>query len=480
MRAVRIIVVVALLGALGGGAWRWSQGSLRALGRRPPPEQPVPVTAARLMDFETVLLATGTMEPGVRRYLVAPRGGSMRVEQIVPDGSTVKAGEVVIKLSTRETEEQVAETQDQLLKAKEGMGQARDNGARQVEAAQSALTAARERLDLTRAQNAADLERAQAELDRAREEKEYAAEQLAKMQRLFDQGLATRNQFDQEATNANEQVFAHDKNERALATARREAEEKERAAVTDIGRAELGLADAEAGRLRATTAARNQIDSLQRRLSEQEMQQRDATVKADIDGLVLIGLTWDMSGRHTIRVGDQMWSGFPMGQVIDPRRLRVTCEIDEIDMKRIRSGQQVRLRVGTARGRVFKGRLESVSNIASAADLWRGGSPGRKSFSAWVAVAGADASLKPGTTAWLEVVTDKVKGKPAVPVEAVFRRDGQPVIYRKRAGRFEEVPVKLGPRDDLYWAVLSGLRPRDEIALVRPRANLRFRKGGGS
>ena len=184
---------------------------------------------------------------------------------------------------------------------------------------------------------------------------------------------------------------------------------------------------------------------------------------------MLLGKQWDESGQHPIREGDEIWQGMQVALVIDPAHVRVDCDIDEIDIRRIKSGQKVRLRVETAPEHSFPGKLESVDNIAVEAPYWHGGTPGKKTFSALVAVDASDKRLKPGITAWLEIVAQSVKGKIAVPVEAVFNRDGKTVVYRKKGGRFEEVEVTLGPRNDLYCAVLKGLSAGDRVARRRPR-----------
>ena len=187
--------------------------------------------------------------------------------------------------------------------------------------------------------------------------------------------------------------------------------------------------------------------------------------------IVLLNVMGDETGQHPLRLGDRIWQGFPMGQIMDPEHLRVACQIDEVDARRVRSGQAVRLRVGTARGRVFPGRLEALNSIAVEPSWGRPGSPGRKSFAAMVEVKGGGKELRPGITAWLEIVVGKATGRLVIPHAAVFRAGGRDVVYRRRAGRFEEVPVELGLRTDLYWAVVSGLADGDEVCTVRPAAS---------
>lgn len=478
MRALRGLALVALVAILSLAGWRWSR-ERRVRSASPHQADLVPTYRVKPMDLETILLATGSIEPANSRSLVGPMGDfDMRIEFAVPDGSLVRPGEVIIRVGTREAENRLNTTRDSLQQARDSLEQAKADGARRVENAKSAVAMAQQKLDLTRSQNAADLERMQAELDQAKEELTYSEGQMSKMERLFTQGIATRDQRDQEKRTRDERAFAYERALRALTNGRKDAAEKDRAAVRESDKSGLDLSDAESGSKRAVEAAEHSIENLLQQTADQERQIREATIRADAGGIVLLGTAWDETGLHPLRVGDQVYPMYTMGQIMDPDRLRVACQIDEVDARRIHPGQQARLRVGTAGGRVFAGRLESLNSIAMDQPWYRSSSPGRRSFSALVAVKEGTRELRPGTTAWLEIVVGEARGKLAVPHQAVFRDGGKTVVYRRRGARFDEVPVKLGLRNDLYWTVLSGLRSGDEVSTVRPEAERETGKEG--
>lgn len=467
MRLLRSAVVLAVLAGLGAGAWRWSR-EVRKPARQP---ERIPVAEAKATDFEVTLLVTGTLEPaGVHPVVALETGG--KVSYAVRDGSRVKPGDVIVKLDTAEIQERLDSVLDRLKQAEERLDKARRDGEKSIENAKSAVATAQEKDALTRAQNAADLEKARAELDHARGEAEYAEGQFLKMQRLFEQGLATREQLDREEENVRKQRFAFEKAERDLAKVTREAAERERSARMDLEKARLDLADAEAGRERSVKAAENAVEGQRRELEEVRRRMEGTTLRTGVGGVVLLGEQWDENGPHPLREGDEVWQGMQVALVVDPAHVRVDCEIEEIDIRRIKAGQKVRLRAETAQGRVYMGKLESIDSIATELPWWRGGTPGKKTFSALVAVHAADGRLKPGITAWLEIVVASVKGKIAVPLEAVFYEGGKPVVYRKRAAGYEKVLVTLGPRNDLYCVVLRGLRPGDKVARRRPRLTM--------
>jgi len=466
MGLLRSVFAIALLAIAGFAAWKWNQNTLKA----PAKSKPAPVVTARPMDFESTLLVTGTLEPAGTFPIVSVEGRGT-VEYVVPDGLSARAGDVIVKLDTRDAKERLNSLSDRVEDSKQKLEDARTGGERRLENGRSAVTMAQQKLDLVRAQNAANLERAQAEVEQTEKERDYAEALLGRTQRLFDQGLATRDQLDQEKKNERERVFAAEKAKRALAIAGREAAQQERTASMDLDKAKLDLTDAETGSRRSIEAAQHALQGLQTQVEDLQREIQGCTLRTGVAGLVLLESYWrDEGGPRPLHVGDQVWPGMILARVIDPRRVRVDCEIEQADVSRIRRRQKVRLRVGTAQGSHFPGSLESIDNIATEPPWWSSrGARGRRAFSALVAVDASDKRLRPGTTAWLELVIEKVKGKIGVPLQSLFQSGGKTVVYRKRGKRFEEVPVTLGPRSDLYCAVLSGLRPGDIIATARPR-----------
>jgi multidrug efflux pump subunit AcrA (membrane-fusion protein) len=60
----------------------------------------------------------------------------------------------------------------------------------------------------------------------------------------------------------------------------------------------------------------------------------------------------------------------------------------------------------------------------------------------------------------------------AVPVEALFEKEGKLHVYRLASGGYEEVPVKVVQRNEMTAAVDGALTRGDKIARERPPADL--------
>jgi HlyD family secretion protein len=86
--------------------------------------------------------------------------------------------------------------------------------------------------------------------------------------------------------------------------------------------------------------------------------------------------------------------------------------------------------------RQFTGQIEQISTIASID--FSGGWPFPRNFDLEIALDQADARLKPGMTAQLTVVVDRVPDALTIPVQASFQKSGQTVAYVWQGSKFQE------------------------------------------
>ena len=78
----------------------------------------------------------------------------------------------------------------------------------------------------------------------------------------------------------------------------------------------------------------------------------------------------------------------------------------------------------------------------------------------------ADVLLRPGLLAEAEIIVEKLPNTLYLPQQAIFERDGQPVVFVRAGERFEARRVKLGGRTESQVAVLEGVREGDTVSLV--------------
>lgn len=195
--------------------------------------------------------------------------------------------------------------------------------------------------------------------------------------------------------------------------------------------------DAQAQARAATAAA----DSAAARL-------RDYRLKAPFAGQVL---------RREAEPGDLGTVGAALFLIADPSTLRITADVDERDVARLKPGVQALIRSDAFPGKTFQGR---VSQITPAGDA-----KGRV-FRVRIALP-ADSGLPPGMTVETNLVTDRRPKAVLAPSSAL--REG--VVWTVRDGRARRVAVKVGAVGGDLAEIQSGVDVGEPL-ITRPPANL--------
>jgi multidrug efflux pump subunit AcrA (membrane-fusion protein) len=178
--------------------------------------------------------------------------------------------------------------------------------------------------------------------------------------------------------------------------------------------------------------------------------------------------------------------GTVMFTVADLKSLIIRVNLNEVDIAKVRVGQPVRVTLDAYPQKVFNGKVRFVAPAAKVVDKI-------KVFEIEVALDKLDDAFRTGMSANVEILGERRAGAMSIPLEALQRREGQPVVYRLKAGLpdkevakarealngrskfvwlsenwkgyFEPVPVNAGIATLERVEVLSGLRPGDQVAL---------------
>ncbi len=81
-----------------------------------------------------------------------------------------------------------------------------------------------------------------------------------------------------------------------------------------------------------------------------------------------------------------------------------------------------------------------------------------------------DVLLRPGLLADVEIIVEKIPNAINVPMQAVFEREGKPVVYVKNGGVFEPRVIKPFKRSESVMVIAQGLKQGEIVALADPTA----------
>ncbi len=210
---------------------------------------------------------------------------------------------------------------------------------------------------------------------------------------------------------------------------------------------------------------RTRIRQARQRLDEVETQMEFAILRAPIAGIIVHGETYDgpTAGNRKIRAGDSVHRGQVIVTIPDLSEMLVDTRIGEGDYRKVSLGQTVELRLDAIQGPVFTGSLEEIATIASFDAM-----ANASYFTVRVRLDSVAAAMRPGMTASIRIITDKVEKALYIPNRAVFEADGRTIVF-PRGDMPEPREVRLGSRNLDAVIVLEGLEPGEEVCLTDPR-----------
>jgi multidrug resistance efflux pump len=421
------------------------------------------VTAA---DFYITLPVEGVLE-AARSVPVINKAPDTEIVSILSDGTRVDPGDIIMKLNPAEIEKRVDRLEGEVVEAEEQVRKARADGEKRRQNSRSSLTKAEEALDLARLQSQAAIEKAEAEVAFLEKELAVAQGQLEKRQRLLEERLVPITDVEEAQDILRERTFSLEAARRSLEQARSDEKTTVRLREMDVRSAQLDLEQAEADLGSSVVAAER--DLLRRRSDLEEAQEQlDATdLKASVSGMLLLEQTWDQ-GMRALRLGDRVWEGQRVANVIDPSEMWVHCDIGEGDIEDVHVGLPAHVRIPAIGAKEFPGEIMTIDNLARAKGPWEGGVPGKKLFGAIVKLAETDPEIRPGMGASVQIVLEYVTTGLAVPLEALSARDGDYYVYRVEDGGYREVPVKLLKRNNALAAMEAELKKGDVVTCERP------------
>ena len=81
------------------------------------------------------------------------------------------------------------------------------------------------------------------------------------------------------------------------------------------------------------------------------------------------------------------------------------------------------------------------------------------------------ALLRPGLLADVEIVIEKIPNALHIPAQAIFQKDGKPVVYVQKEGKFVVREIQLLKQSESLMVLSGGVQPGEIIALADPTAD---------
>jgi hypothetical protein len=248
---------------------------------------------------------------------------------------------------------------------------------------------------------------------------------------------------------------------------RREDLEKQlalRRARADLDRAEETLTSQRRTAELDLTLKRIALDKVRRELTLAEQMIEALTLRAPVDGTVLIGDHWE--GRK-LQVTDEVPVGHTLVRLPDLRQMRVKAWLSDVDDGRIEAAMPVEIVIDAYPDRALQGRVLEIAPVAREASE----RSLRRAFQVSVALdlpaPGRDDALdlRPGMSARVEVIADRRPDVVLVPRAALDLTGPTPTVLLASGAT---VKVALGPCQVAHCIAVSGIEPGTRLRRRTP------------
>lgn len=446
-------------------------------------------------DLVVTLTESGSLAAKEATKVTTDTDSSAKLTFLIEEGKQVEQGELLARLDTSQLEDRIEQLEGDILQS------------------ETNLATARTELEIQRGDNVANIAKARIELDKVRLEIERyvdgdapndrrkldvaikqaetdfsrARKKYEDSQELFEQDYINRSQLEQDQ-------IAFERAEVQLESARLDLELFERytlpmtktekqAAVADRER-EVENAELRAGStLRqkevAVEKSDKQLQQQRKNLEELRAEVAKMTVTAPGPGIVLYGDPNESWTRDEIRLGGEIWGSMVLFTLPDLRVMQVKIKVHEADVTKVQVGQAVKVSMDTYPGVILDGSVTKIGSVTSSSDRWSRDSDVKKFDVDITLQGGEELRLKPGVSARAEIFVDTRPNVLSVPLQCVFQEEGRQLCWVAGAdGRPQRREVTIGPANENYVEILTGLTEGERVLLYNPR--LPSDAGGGA
>ena len=235
--------------------------------------------------------------------------------------------------------------------------------------------------------------------------------------------------------------------EGALANAERAREQVEIDNLSQLTQAEAALDAAN----RALAKEKERLDKLQTQLE-------NCKIYAPHDGMVV----YERDRDFTVEEGAVVRERQEILSLPNLAKMQVRTYVHESVLDQVEQGQEVDVRVDAFADRVYRGVVESVA-VVPAYRGWSGGNV--KTYETVIRIDQEVKQLKPGMTAVVDIKVQQLEDVIAVPVQAVVQRKHKSWVYVSTTRGVEQRMIELGPTNDKFVQVVSGLEEGDDVIL---------------
>ncbi len=368
-------------------------------------------TTPRKGEFIVEVTSTGELRAKNSTEIKGPQGArefrinNIKIQRMIPEGTLVKEGDFVAELDRSQV---LAKMQDAQL---------------EVDQAQSQVTQAQLDSTLTLSQARDNL----INLEYALEERQIAVDQ---------------SRYESPAVQRQAEI--------ELDKAKRTLSQEKKNYITKVKQAEAKISEIEA----ELTKKKNELNKIRALMGE-------FTVYAPDQGMLIYKRNWNGS---KVTVGEEISAWNPIvAELPDFTVMESLTYVNEIDIQKLKEGQDVIIGLDAVQGKILDGTVTSVANIGEQRP-----NSDSKVYEVIIEVAGTDSLLRPAMTTSNRIQVSKLDDVLSVPLETIHAVDSLSFVFVKDGLSAKMQQVELGLINENEAVIHRGITIDDRLYLSMP------------
>jgi len=404
-------------------------------------------------------------------------GNESSIVFIVPEGTVVAKGDVIVRLESAKIDQQIALKKIALNEAEGKLKEAKQNLIAKTNEGEGKIVTATRELQIAEIEvikyRDGDFIAEESELQRliadGKAQLEKYLEDRRKIEELVKKGYRSPEQLDESQLRVRSFEKAVQRDEQKLNNLRQY--DRKLKMTTFEGKAtdakkkverEESTAAAEIERTESTIkSANNLVELLESELKDLVAVLAKCEMKAPQDGTVAYANQPWFDASEKIRAGSKVFQQRDIFFLPDMNNMQVKLGIHESIINRIKKDQSVSIRLDAFPDLKLQGSISYVAELAASSF------DNTKNYDANVLIKQIpeSISLKPGMTAEVEILVGTYEDILAIPVGAVTEHFQLSYVYAANGSEFSRIVVKTGRTTHSFVEILEGLEPSDSVAM---------------
>lgn len=205
-----------------------------------------------------------------------------------------------------------------------------------------------------------------------------------------------------------------------------------------------------------------EVSKIRAKLADLVALQASFTIYSDASGMVTYAKNWDGSKK---KVGSDInaWN-LTIATLPDLTKMESKTYSNEVDIRKLKKEQTVSVGFDAFPDITMDGVVTSVANVG---ENKRGSDI--KLFQVLIKLKDSNANIRPGMTTSNRILIQKEEDVLMIPLEAVFTKDSINYVYTDSGFSISKKEIELGDSNEDVIIVTKGLNEKDVVYLSRPK-----------